>query len=261
MNKDIIKKFKYIVFTLLAIWTFNCKSSRSLGSGEANLNLSTKQVIRENLKRSPDFKTLSTRIKIDMDDGKSSKAYTINLRMEKDKQILLTSTPISVVKALITPDRVRFYNKLDRTYFDGGYTYLSEVLGTELDFSKVQNLLLGEALYNLKDDSYKSFIHENKYVLQPRRQQEIIEIFYLLNPSYFKIESQQLTQPYLSRHLQIDYLQYQEVNKQTLPERIKVIALEEDEELKVGLEYRGVSLNADLRFPFKIPSGYDEIKL
>ncbi len=239
----------------------NCKSSKSLGTGEANYNLSAKQVIRENIKRTPEFKTLASRVKINIVDGKTSKGYTVNLRMEKDKKILLTSSPISLVKALITPDKVSFYNKLDNTYFDGDYTYLSKLLGTELDFQKVQNLLLGEALYNLKDDSYKTFIHEKKYALQPKRQSELLEIFYLLSPSHFKIESQQISQSSLLRHLQIDYLQYQEVAKQSLPERIKVFAVEANEELMVEMEFKGVSLNENLRFPFKIPSGYDEIQL
>ncbi|WP_242158137.1 DUF4292 domain-containing protein [Aestuariivivens sediminis] len=256
-----MKKHSYILLLILALLVFQCKSSKSLSLGKANLNLSTKQIIRENLKQTPEFRTLASRVKIDIEDGHSSKGYTVNLRIEKDKRILLTSSPISVVKALITPDRVSFYNKLDKTYFDGDYIYLSKLLGTHLDFVKVQNLLLGEALYNLKGDSYKSFIHQNKYALQPKRDQELIEIFYLLNPSHFKIDSQQISQPKLLRHLQIDYLQYQEVDKQRLPERIKVIALEANEELIVGLEFKGMSLNEDLRFPFRIPSGYHEIEL
>ena len=61
--------------------------------------------------------------------------------------------------------------------------------------------------------------------------------------------------------MQIDYLAHQEVDKQVLPERIKVIAVEANDEMVLDLEFKGVSLNEKLRFPFKIPSGYDEIKL
>jgi hypothetical protein len=124
------------------VFVLSCKSAKTIHSGEANLNLSTKQLIRENAKQTPNFKTLSARVKLDINQGDKVDAYTINFRMEKDKQILLMSTPISVVKALITPDKVRFYNKLDNTYFDGDYKYLSDLLGIDLDFQKVQNLLL-----------------------------------------------------------------------------------------------------------------------
>ena len=256
-----MKTYINIIVLTFLIFFGGCKSSKTIASGEANLDLSTRQVIRENTKQTPDFKTLASRVKIDIMEGEKVKGYTVNLRMQKDKKILLSSTPISVVKALITPEKVSFYNKLDNTYFDGDYTYLSELLGTDLDFEKVQNLLLGEALFNLKDGSYKSSIHEQTYALQPKNQQDFFEIFYLLNPSHFKIQSQQISQPNLFRHLQIDYLQHQEINKQIIPERIKVIAVEENDEMVLALEFKGVSLDEDLRFPFKIPSGYDEIKL
>lgn len=256
-----MKTYFKIIALIFLVSLGACKSSKTIANGEGNFDLSTRQVIKENSKKSPEFKTLASRVKIDIVEGEKVKGYTVNLRMEKDKKILLSSTPISVVKALITPDKVSFYNKLDNTYFDGDYTYLSELLGTSLDFEKVQNLLLGEALFNLKDGAYKSTIHEQSYALQPKDQQEFFEIFYLLNPAHFKIQSQQISQPNFFRHLQIDYLQHQEVDKQVIPERIKVIAVEENNELVVGLEFKSVSLNEELRFPFKIPSGYEEIKL
>ena len=81
-----------------------CKSAKTISSGDANFNLSAKQLIRENTRQSPKFKTLASRVKIDLFQGNEEQGYTVNLRMEKDKQILLMSTPISVVKALITPD-------------------------------------------------------------------------------------------------------------------------------------------------------------
>lgn len=249
------------ILIVSSLFLVGCKSSKTIGSGEANYDLSAKQVIRENAKKAPEFNTLASRVKIDIVEGEKVKGYTVNMRLEKDKKILLMSTPISVVKALITPEKVSFYNKLDNTFFEGDYAYLSELLGTELDFKKVQNLLIGEALFNLKEEPYKVSIHEKAYALQPKNQLELFEIFYLLNPSHFKIKSQQISQPNEFRHLQIDYLAHQEVDKQVLPERIKVIAVEANDEMVMDLEFKGVSLNEKLRFPFKIPSGYDEIKL
>ncbi len=225
------------------------------------MNLSTKQVIKEHLKQTPDFKTLAARVKIDIADGDKSSGYTVNLRIEKDKQILLMSTPISVVKALITPEKVSFYNKLDGTYFEGDFKYLSDLLGTELDFEKVQNLLIGEALYNLNDGNYKASVLDETYLLQPKNQSPIFELFLIMDPAIFKLKSQQITQLKTFRHLQIDYLSYQEVDKQIFPENIKVIAVEGNDEMIIKLEFKAVSLNQDLRFPFSIPSGYKRIEL
>ena len=239
-----------------------CKSAKTIiSNGELNSSLSTKQIVKEVDSKKSDFKTLAARVKINITEPNKSKSYTVNLRMEKDKQILLTSTPITLVKALITKDRVAFYNKLDGTYFDGDFTYLSDLLGTELDFEKVQNLLLGEAILEVNAKDYKSDIFEKSYMLQPKTQLELFEIFFLFNPTYFKLDSQQIGQPKESRFLEIDYLSYQKVETETIPERIKIIAIEENEQLTIDLEYKSVSLNEDLRFPFNIPSGYDEIEI
>ena len=58
---------------------------------------------------------------------------------------------------------------------------------------------------------------------------------------------------------QIDYKNYQEVEKQILPQSIRVIAVEAEDETIIDMELKGVTLNEDLRFPFKIPSGFEEI--
>lgn len=42
---------------------------------------------------------------------------------------------------------------------------------------------------------------------------------------------------------------------------MKIIALEGDQETIIEMAFKSVSLNEDLRYPFKIPSGFDEIIL
>lgn len=255
-----MRKLKYIFLAFLTLLVFNCKSSKTLTGGNANLNLSTKQLIKENGKQKASFITLQSKLKISYNQGDKSQTHSVSFRLKKDEVIWMSAT-FSVVKALITPEKVSFYNKLDNTYFEGNYKYLSDLLGTELDFEKVQNLLLGEAIFNLKADTYDASVNENEYILQPKKQRELFEIFFLLDPVHFKMKSQQISQPKELRHLQIDYLSYQEVDKQVLPERIKIIAVEANEEVAIELEFKGVTLNEDLKFPFSIPSGFKEIKL
>lgn len=240
---------------------FGCKTAKTISSeGELSSDFSAKQLIKKNAKTVADFKTLTAKVRADYSRKDESKGATISLRMEKDKTIWM-SAPFSMAKVLITPEKVSFYNKLDNTFFDGDFKLLSDFVGTDLDFGKVQNILLGEALFNLKKDDFVASTHEKSYLLQPKNQQALFEIFYLLNPSHFKMDSQQFTQPQENRHLQIDYKNYQEVDKQTLPQNIKIIALESSDETIIDLEYKSVALNEAIRFPFRIPSGYKEIEI
>ncbi len=256
-----MKLIRVFILIFLATVTFGCKSSKSITSkGKLSASMTTKELIKENQNQNARFKTLQAKVKIEYTQDQNSQGYTVNLRMEKDKIIWINSV-LGLARVMITPDRVSFYDKINNQYFDGDYRLLSDLLGVELDFKKVESLLLGEAIFNLKADNYVLSTQENSYVLQPKNQQAILELFFLLNPGHFKMDSQQFYQPLKRRILEIDYQSYQKVNKQILPENFKIIAVEDTEEVTIEMEYRSVSLNEDLRFPFKIPSGFKEITI
>lgn len=255
-----MSKYSYVIISVALLLSFGCKSTKTIGNEKANFNLSTRQLIKENTKQAAKFQTIQSKLKITFEQEGKSQTHSVNFRAEKDK-VLWINASFSVIRAMVTPEKVSFYNKLDNTYFDGDFKYLSDLLGTELDFQKVQNLLFGETLYQLKSGEYVSTVDDESYIVQPKEQQALFEIFFLIYPSNFKVKSQQISQAEDFRHLQIDYLSYQEINKQIIPERIKVIALESSDETIISLEYRNVTLNEELRFPFKIPSGFKKIEL
>ncbi|WP_223032281.1 DUF4292 domain-containing protein [Hanstruepera marina] len=238
-----------------------CKSTKSVTApGASDLSLSTKEVIKAHTKQSPNFKTLQCKIKVIYTQDNKSQSHTITMRMQKDEVIWLNSA-LNLIRAKITPEKVSFYNKLDNTYFDGDFGYLSQLLGTELDFKKVQNLLLGDALFELDKTTHDMSIHNEAYLFQPKNQMRIFELFYIINPAHFKMDSQQLSQSNEARFLEIDYLSYQMVDKQSVPENLKIFVLEGDEETTIEMGFKSVSLNENLRYPFKIPSGFEEIIL
>lgn len=257
-----MKKTLRLLFIILIIGFTGCKSTKSLTSvGELDAGMSAKQIIKETEKLTPRFKTLQARVRVDYKDGDKSNGTTVTLRMENDKAIWMNAgvAGISLARLMITPEKVRFYDKLNNQYFDGDFSLLSDFLGTELDFEKVQNLLLGEPIFDLNDDTYVASIHEQSYVLQPKEQRALFELFFLINPGYFKLDSQQLYQPIEKRMLQIDYKTYQQVSNQIFPENIHITALEMADEVTIDLEMKSITLNEEVRFPFEIPEGYKEI--
>ncbi|MCC1485598.1 DUF4292 domain-containing protein [Winogradskyella sp. E313] len=244
---------------MLSTILVGCKSSKAIiESGEANSKLSAKQIIKAHQKNDISFNTLKARARIDLIQDGKEQGFTFGFRMEKDKAIWLNA-PLGLARMMITPKEVRFYNKSDNTYFDGNYKLLSDFVGFELDFYKVQNILMGQAISNPKETPYQVEVHEKSYALSPKKQDAILELFYLINPSHFKLNSLQLAQQEKRRFLQVDYGSYQEVNKEILPQNIKILAVEDTDEATITIEMKSVVLNEDVRFPFKIPSGYDEI--
>jgi outer membrane biogenesis lipoprotein LolB len=249
-----------IVFALaILLFATSCKSTQSIvASGKASDKLSAKQVIKQHQKNDADFKTLQGKVKIDITQNQKEQGSTFNLRIEKDKVIWL-SAKLGLARMMITPEKVRFYNKLDNEYFDGDYKLLSDFVGVDLDFNKVQNILLGQAIFDLKDEPHTVSVNENSYALQPKDQSALFELFYLINPSHFKMDSLQLFQQLKKRILQVDYKSYQEVKKQILPKDIRIIAVEDSDQVAITMEFKSLTLNEDVRFPFRIPAGYKEI--
>ncbi len=256
-----MRLYKLSVLLLILGLSVGCRSTKTLTSNAGiDKNMTAKQIIRENSKQDVRFKTLQAKVRVDYTEGNSSNGATVNLRIEKDKVIWM-SAPLGLARLMITQDSVRFYEKLNNQYFDGDFSLLTKILGTEIDFEKIQNILLGEAIFNLKDDTYIMVPNEESYVLQPKDQRALFELFFLINPGFFKLDSQQLFQPNEKRMLQIDYKKYQEVSKQIFPENIRIIAVENNKEIIIDLDLKAITLNGEVRFPFSIPSGYKEIEL
>lgn len=254
-----MKYIKITMFCVLVAVATSCKSAKAIASdGTLNTSITAKQLIRENTKQNAKFNTLQARVKIDFIKDLKEQGFNVTLRMEKDKVIWISAT-LGLARAKITPDEVSFYSKMNDQYFIGDYALLSDLLGIELNFEKMQSLMLGESLFDLKAQKYVVETSDQSYVLQPKEQSALLELFLLLNPSHFKMDSQQLMQPLKKRFLQIDYLAYQNVDEETLPKDIKIIAIENSEEVSITLEYKSVKLNEEVRFPFKIPSGFKEI--
>lgn len=255
--KDISIKITFLSLFLLALGS--CKSNKTVMGGEVDSGLSTRNIINNHYSNQPNFKTLSGRVKIDYSNGDETQGVNVSLRMEKDKVIWI-SGPLGVVKAHITPEKVSFYNKLQNEYFDGDFSYLSNLLGTDLDFEKVQNLLLGNAVLDLRKEKFTSDIDGDNYQLKPKKARELFKILFQLEPKNFKVAFQQISQPEKARQLHAKYT-YQNISGNALPEEIKIVAEEAGDLTTIDLSFRNLELNKPMSFPYKIPKGYEKITL
>jgi len=262
MGESNIKLRKWAILCAFVMLGVSCKTTVGVVKERAiDEDLTAKAVIRNHYYSHLNFKTLSGRMKIDYSDGGATQSVSVTFRMEKDKAIWL-SAPLGIVKAYITPNRVSFYNKLDNEYFDGDFSYLSRFLGMELDFEKVQNLLLGDALYDLRDEKYSMDIVTNSYYqLKPKKSGDLIKTLFQIEPSNYRMASQLISQPWNKRLLEINYKNYQKINNWILPDKIAIMAIDGDHTNNISIEYRNMEFNRVLSFPYDIPNGFKEIAL
>lgn len=256
-----MKYFKIILF-LLVILT-SCKSTKSTVEGAEIEALSTKKIINNHYQNNFNQKTIDAKLNAKYTDKKTSASVTIKLRIEKDKTIWMSATKLGfpLAKVLITPTRVSYYEKLQGTYFDGDFSLLSNFLGTELDFEKVQNILLGQAILNLKKGSYNSKIEQKLYEIYPTTSNELFGILFFINPGNFKLNRQEIKNDEKKQLLSVSYTGYKKIKGEQFPENIDIRAIDKNNITTINIEYNSVEFNQKLTFPFEIPNGYKEIIL
>jgi len=233
------------------------------GSNNANPGLALKSIINAHRAATPKFSTMASRIKVAYEDDKQRQNITVSLRIQKDEKIWMKASilGITMAKALITQDRVSYYETISNTYFDGDITLISNWLGTDLNFEKTQAILLGQSIFGLDNATYTASVSENRYKLEPLRQPANFIHSLLLNPNNFKVNSGTVFQPTDDRQLLIAYGDYQELEGSFYPSVIKINSMEGDSRTNIAVNYRKINLNVSVSFPFEIPKGYEEIQL
>lgn len=252
--------YKKIAVILSIVLLASCGSKREILEIE---DAATSKVVGMHYQNEADFKTLTSRMRLKYQDEERSQSVTVSFRMEKDETIWMSAQLLGIplAKALITRDRVSYYEKIGKTYFDGDFSLLSKWLGTPLDFDKLQNLLIGQTIYDLREDKYILTESARGYQLEPANAMEAVKRMFLLDPQSFKATAQQLAQEAENRNVTVTYPKYQRVSGQTLPEEIRIVANESGAGTQIEISLRSVVFNEEVSFPFDIPSGYSEIEI
>ncbi len=252
-------KYTFSILFCLVLLLSGCKSRKTATPED----LASAKIIESHYDTHFDFETLAAKLKVRYKDEHTSQGVSVSLRMEKDKTIWMSASilGISLAKAKITPDHVQYYEKIDGTYFDGDFKLLSDLLGTELDFEQVQALLLGQPLFDLTKGGYSAIAGQQNYLIVPKKQRDLFNLFFYLDAQRFTMQQQRLEQKDRDRELTVSYGDYQAQEVGILPEKVSVRAKENDKITEIDLEYRNVEVNKEVSFPFEIPSGYKEIEL
>jgi hypothetical protein len=257
-------KKTYLIATLLLIILSSCKTKQIISkSTEKTVVLSAKNIIHNYEANKFNQKTISARLKAKYKSDKITTSIIIKLRLEKDKTIWMSATKlgIPIAKIIITPFKVRYYEKINKVYFEGSLASLTKDIGKKLDFKELQNVLLGQAVLNLKRGKYISRVVDNKYQLSSKKNKDFYTILFLLNPDNFKLNKQEIRNLGKDQKAAITYPSYNNIGGEQFPSAINIMANDGQKKFSLFMNYSQVVFNKSLRFPFKIPKGYKKIKL
>ena len=250
---------RILVICCLMIAFTSCKSKKALDDTSGLKKISTKKIWKNNKATFSDYKTISAKIKGKFKNHKTAAGFTLNLRMETDKVIWMSIKKIGfpVAKLKITPDKVMFYEKIKRTYFEGDFSLISDFLGTQLDFNQLQNVLLGRPIMELKSHQLVSGVFMGGYKLSMKKQQDVFDLFFNIDATTFTLRNQGIKEVSSANSMVVNYPKF----KHKIPQEIEIRVLSKNKKTLLDLEYKSVQFNKDLRFPFSIPAGYKKISV
>lgn len=248
---------KYISVFLLIFILISCKTKQAIAP-LADESLSVKRVVENYNQKQLNFKTLHI---------KGNTKYgilnpSIDLRIKKDEVILASiRVPIAgtIIKAKVTPEEVSYYNNLENEYFEGDFDFLSNWLGTQLDFQKLQNLLLGKTLDNPERENLQFAIEKNLYKLYSDRKN--LSKAYYFESETFNLKKQFVEQKQQNRSASIEYGNYKSVEGNLLPFVILIKSLNDNSSNEFKVDFKTIEVNTKISFPYQIPDGYKEIQI
>lgn len=253
-----MKNITVIVFALLVI---GCKSKQAVATAVAKDTTEITKIINGHYANESDFKTVNIKANAKYEDPSQSHSLNADIRIKKNEIIWVNIKILGfpVAKALITPTKVSYYEKINNTYFEGDFSILSNWLGTDLDFQKVQNLFLGKAIDDLSKDNWISEINEKLFKLSQVSTTDIAKEFYFEAANYL-LKKETITQARQNRAIEIQYPSYNQVENIFLPNAINIKATQK-EKISIAIEYKNTTFNENLSYTYAIPSDYKAIQI
>jgi hypothetical protein len=209
------------------------------------------------------------KVSVNSDINNQTNAFSANLRIKKDSAIWISISPalgIEVARALITPDSLKFINRINGTFFKGDYRYLNELLQIEVNFKMIQAILLGNVYLHYSIEQYISDRENTELVLSTIKKRRIrreidLEIPQILTQEIWfsslqnKIVRMEMQDYRPVRKFTVNYLQFEKVDELSMPNKL-IITAQADIQVKIDLEYSRMTINKELNLPFNIPEDY-----
>ena len=257
--KNLIKNTVYLF--LLFIVFQACKSIAILPTNSPIKNVNIEALASKIRSNYPKVNNVRSRIKATYNNGKRKQQIIVQFRMESKKKLWLSATMIiPIAKLLVTPNKVSFYEKFQKTYFEGNYDLINTPFNTNFGYSDLENIFLGKPFLNPDQGRWKQISNPQYYILIPQGKRSGIKPTLFFDPVSFLLKEQRFFVPGTNYNITIKYLRHIKIEGKSLPSLIEITFFDGNQSQTLELEFNRIDFIENLNFPFEIPNGYSKIK-
>jgi len=288
-----MRVFKYLVFIVLLLSIFSCRSTKDVFKVESSIPPISKRKLYKKVKDSTlQYTALRLKkVKISIIDEGKTNSYKGSIRIIKDSSIWISMNAalgIEAARFLLTKDSVFYIDRYHKEYFKGGYEFFSDKLGVEINYKLIQGFLTSEfinyereiknvknPLYNLVnaqvDNGLYYFLSLSDRKLQRRKRKierflnrkksinQYYQIIYV-NPNTFKVNNVLVEDIGAHWQMKVKYSDYSRFSGNLFHNNVDFLLTTIKTKIQCSIKYSGIQFKDKLSLPFRIPSNYKSVK-
>jgi len=159
--------FIILLSALVSLSLSSCKTGRSIVKAPVKEKDSDYLVGKMN-EQEFDFTWMEARLNVSFILDKQQTDINGQIRIRKDSVIWLTLSPalgIEASRMLFSQDSIHYLNRLDKTFFQGEFGFLNELLKTNIDFDMLQAFITGNDFQLFETSSFRATVDGDQYKL------------------------------------------------------------------------------------------------
>lgn len=258
---------KGIAFILLTV-VFACKPPEKLVDKKPEL-LKLTSILKQYQERNQiKAQRISLKGKIQLLSKGKDYRFNAKMRIEKGEKIWISASFLGfeVGRALIQPHQTEAYEKIQRTFLKGDFSLAGKYLNADfLNYSQLENLLLGRSLFKTDTGNYALSMNEKTYELQSTSSKLITNTGAQVKEYKDKLEidgdfhlKKEIIERSDGEKISIFFENWKKVNEEYFPATLRVFVNQQNQPL-LSVELQEIKTDDSMSdISFSIPEGYTE---
>ena len=207
------------------------------------------------------FKTLSVKAKANLDINGNRNNASMNIRMEKDRQIWVSITAIAgieVARALITPDSIKVRNNIQGVYLKKLFNYIHRYTSRQVNFQWLQSILTGNTIAEFLTEDAQILDEQGAWSLKGEKETLAFKVIF---DALLKTKETDINDVRTGQALKIVYNgTYLDLGGVRIPNGLKINSMAGTRKVNIDLDYTTAERNLSLEFPFSVPAKFEVLK-
>jgi len=274
-----LKKSIACLSLLLLLITYSCGNNKGV-TKQVTKKINDKE-LRERLfnLQNIDYHFFYTKMNVNYKNSKKEQSFKMSVKMKVDSAFSGTISYANFIVAtyLVDKDSLKSTNKQEKCYFTEDLSYISSMIGVELEYDFFEDLLLGKPIKIDGKSKYKQIKDKNKqyYILSSHNKHKFkkieedkinldndkndnIYIQYYFTPNSLNLAKMHIEIPADSVSININYVETKLVAGVTVPELTTMTIVHPKDSIIVQLDYSKVRLNQRKTIKFSVPNNYED---